>query len=76
MYIIGMLEKFFSHHMIHIFGCDYSSSGLTMETVQTKLKAFFQKNTEDGPRYDTYLIYYSGHTHDNGDWALAGRSRL
>ena len=40
--------------------------------VQSKLKAFFERTTVDGPKYDTYLLYYSGSVYDSGDWALAG----
>ena len=55
-----------------MFGCDYSSSGITTESISSKLRAFFAQSTVDGPRYDTYLLYYSGPVYENGDWALAG----
>ena len=71
--ILNHIQRFFSHHLINTYGCDYSSSGLTAESIESKLKSFFQRQTVDGPRYDTYLVYYSGHVHENGDWALAGR---
>ena len=70
--ILNSVQQFFSYHLIETFGCDFSSSGLTMESVRSKLKAFFQKQTADGPRFDTYFVYYSGPVFSNGDWALAG----
>ncbi|XP_074645260.1 transmembrane protein 168-A-like [Tubulanus polymorphus] len=76
MVILNTIERFFTHHMVHIFGCDYTSSGLTLEAVQAKLQTFFDKNTDDGPCYDTYILYYSGLSHDSGDWALTGNTIL
>lgn len=66
------IQRFFNHYLIDLYGCDYSSSGLTMDAVENKLRNFFQRVTADGPYFDTYLVYYSGHVYDNGDWALAG----
>ena len=71
----GMLNKvqlFFAHHMIENFGCDYSTRGLSLEAMQGKLRGFLELRTADGPRHDTYVVYYSGHTHRSGEWALAG----
>ncbi|XP_051979185.1 transmembrane protein 168-like [Xyrauchen texanus] len=71
----GMLNKvqhFFSHHMIETYGCDYSTSGLSLEALQAKLRIFMEVHTTDGPRYDTYVLFYSGHTHRSGEWALSG----
>lgn len=71
--MLNNVQRLFSHHMIQTFGCDYSTSGVTLETLQTKLCNFLELCTEDGPRHDTYLIFYSGHTHKGtGSWALAG----
>ncbi len=72
-HILNNVQRFFSHHLIDTYGCDYSSSGLTRDSVESKLKSFFQRMTGDGPRFDTYLVYYSGHVYENGDWALAGK---
>ncbi|KAK7891612.1 hypothetical protein WMY93_023575 [Mugilogobius chulae] len=33
---------------------------------------YCRPETSDGPRHDTYIIYYSGHTHRSGEWALSG----
>lgn len=75
--MLNNVQRLFSHHMIQTFGCDYSTSGVTMETVQTKLRNFLELRTADGPRHDTYLIFYSGHTHKGtGSWALAGGESL
>lgn len=71
--MLNNVQRLFSHHMIQPFGCDYSTSGVTLEAMQTKLRSFLELRTEDGPRHDTYLIFYSGHTHKGtGAWALAG----
>uniref|UniRef100_A0A3P9GYC1 Transmembrane protein 168 n=1 Tax=Oryzias latipes TaxID=8090 RepID=A0A3P9GYC1_ORYLA len=70
--MLNNVQRLFSHHMIQTFGCDYSTSGVTLESVQNKLRTFLELRTADGPRHDTYLIFYSGHTNKNsGAWALA-----
>ena len=43
-----------------------------MGLLQAKLRAFLELRTADGPRHDTYVVFYSGHTHRSGEWALAG----
>lgn len=73
--MLNDIQRFFASHMIETYGCDYSTSGLTFDTLQTKLKSFLELRTSDGPRHDTYILYYSGHTHSTGEWALAGRCR-
>jgi hypothetical protein len=61
--------------MVETFGCDYSTGGVTLESVQTKLRGFLDLRTADGPRHDTYLVFYSGHTQKGtGAWLLAGKS--
>lgn len=71
--MLNNVQRLFSHHMIQTFGCDYSTSGVSLEALQTKLRNFLELRTEDGPRHDTYLVFYSGHTHKGtGAWALAG----
>lgn len=75
----GMLndvQRFFAHHLIDAFGCDYSTSGVTLEALRAKIKSFLELRTSDGPRHDTYVIFYSGHTHRSGEWALAGERFL
>ncbi|KAF7665927.1 hypothetical protein LDENG_00127810 [Lucifuga dentata] len=75
--ILNSVQRLFSHHMIQTFGCDYSTSGISLEALQTKLRNFLELRTADGPRHDTYLIFYSGHTHHGaGAWALAGGESL
>uniref|UniRef100_A0A8C6TWI3 Transmembrane protein 168a n=1 Tax=Neogobius melanostomus TaxID=47308 RepID=A0A8C6TWI3_9GOBI len=75
--MLNSVQRLFSHHMVQTFGCDYSTSGLTLEAVLNKLRSFLELRTADGPRHDTYLIFYSGHTHKtNGSWALAGNEAL
>lgn len=70
--MLSSVQRFFAHHLIESFGCDYSTSGVTADALQAKVRAFFDLRTSDGPRHDTYIIYYSGHTHRSGEWALAG----
>ncbi|XP_061618377.1 transmembrane protein 168-A [Phyllopteryx taeniolatus] len=75
--MLNNVQRLFSHHMIRTFGCDYSASGVSLETLHGKLRNFLELRTADGPRHDTYLIFYSGHTHKgSGAWALAGGESL
>ncbi|XP_019898560.2 transmembrane protein 168-A isoform X2 [Esox lucius] len=71
--MLNSVQRLFSHHMIETFGCDYSTSGVTMEALQAKLKTFLELRTTDGPRHDTYVVFYSGHTLPTGAWALAAQ---
>ncbi|KAB5571521.1 hypothetical protein PHYPO_G00225860 [Pangasianodon hypophthalmus] len=70
--MLNNMQRFFSHHMIESHGCDYSSSGMTRDMLHSKLRSFLEAHTVDGPRYDTYMLFYSGHTHRTGEWALIG----
>uniref|UniRef100_A0A146PDB0 Transmembrane protein 168 n=1 Tax=Fundulus heteroclitus TaxID=8078 RepID=A0A146PDB0_FUNHE len=75
--MLNAVQRLFSHHMVQTFGCDYSTSGVTLEAVQNKLQSFLELRTADGPRHDTYLIFYSGHSQKgSGAWALAGGESL
>ncbi|MFT7805510.1 transmembrane protein 168-like [Arapaima gigas] len=74
--MLSSIQRFFSHHMIETYGCDYSAGGIAAETLQAKLRGFLEQRTADGPRHDTYIIYYSGHSLRSGDWALAGGDTL
>ncbi|XP_068458256.1 transmembrane protein 168-like [Clinocottus analis] len=74
--MLNTIQRFFAHHFIETFGCDYSTSGVTWEALQAKITAFFELQTADGPRHDTYVIFYSGHSHRSGEWALAGGTTL
>lgn len=74
--MLNNVQRFFAHHLIEAFGCDYSTSGVTLEALQAKIKSFLELRTPDGPRHDTYIIYYSGHCHRSGEWALAGGDSL
>ncbi|XP_029377978.1 transmembrane protein 168 [Echeneis naucrates] len=74
--MLNNVQRFFAHHLIETFGCDYSTSGVTLEALQAKIKSFLELRTADGPRHDTYVIFYSGHTHRTGAWALAGGDTL
>ncbi|GAA6101276.1 transmembrane protein 168 [Tachysurus ichikawai] len=70
--MLNNVQHFFSHHMMKIHGCDYSSSGVTRDAMHFKIRSFLEAHTVDGPRYDTYILFYSGHTHSTGEWALIG----
>lgn len=70
--MLNAIQRFFAYHMIETYGCDYSTSGLTFDTLHSKVKSFLELRTADGPRHDTYVLYYSGHSHSTGEWALAG----
>ncbi|KAM4678087.1 transmembrane protein 168 [Discoglossus pictus] len=74
--MLNSIQRFFATHMIETYGCDYSTSGLTFDNLHAKLKSFLELRTSDGPRHDTYIIYYSGHSHSTGEWALAGGETL
>ncbi|KAM6986000.1 transmembrane protein 168-A [Aplochiton taeniatus] len=75
--MLNGVQRLFSHHMVETFGCDYSTSGVTLEALQDKLRTFLELRTADGPRHDTYLVFYSGHTQKGtGAWALAGGESL
>lgn len=74
---LNNVQRLFSHHMVQTFGCDYSTSGVTLEVLLNKLRSFLDLRTADGPRHDTYLIFYSGHTlKGTGAWALSGGESL
>lgn len=70
--MLNAIQRFFAYHMIETYGCDYSTSGLSFDTLHSKIKTFLELRTADGPRHDTYILYYSGHSHGTGEWALAG----
>lgn len=74
--MLNNMQGFFAHHLIETFGCDYSTSGVTLEALQAKIRSFLELRTADGPRHDTYVIFYSGHTHRSGEWALSGGDTL
>ncbi|CAF2363513.1 unnamed protein product [Rotaria sp. Silwood2] len=74
--ILNGLERFMANNLIDIFGCDYSSSGITMSFIDTKLKTFFARRTNDGRHYDTYFFYFSGPTCDNGDIILSDNQKI
>ncbi|NXX48581.1 TM168 protein, partial [Tricholaema leucomelas] len=74
--MLNAIQRFFAYHMIETYGCDYSTSGLTFDTLHSKIKSFLELRTADGPRHDTYVLYYSGHSHSTGEWALAGGDAL
>ncbi|XP_039363312.1 transmembrane protein 168 isoform X2 [Mauremys reevesii] len=74
--MLNTIQRFFAYHMIETYGCDYSTSGLSFDTLHSKLKSFLELRTADGPRHDTYVLYYSGHSHGTGEWALAGGDAL
>ncbi|KAK5867033.1 hypothetical protein PBY51_011556 [Eleginops maclovinus] len=74
--MLNNVQRFFAHHLIETFGCDYSTSGVSHDALQAKIKSFLELRTADGPRHDTYIIFYSGHSYGSGEWVLAGGDTL
>ena len=70
MELINLLSRFFSEHIIHNFGTELCTSGLTIQSLESKLESFFDQRVLPGLPYDTFVLYYSGPVHENGDWAL------
>ena len=76
MELINIVSRFFSSHMIHNFGTDFSSSGISADYIEKKINLFFEQRVLPNLHYDTYILYYSGHVTDNGDWALTENKTL
>lgn len=76
MELINIVSRFFATHMIHNFGTDFSSSGIAAEYAEGKIQTFFEQRILPGLSYDTYILYYSGHVHDNGNFALTDGKSL
>lgn len=68
--LVNLVYGFFSEHIVHNFGTDLCTSGLTIEALESKLRSFFDQRVLPSVPYDTYVLYFSGPVHDNGDWAL------
>ena len=76
MELINIVSRFFSSHMIHNYGTDFSTSGISADYIEKKITSFFEQRVLPGLHYDTYILYYSGHVTDNGDWALTENKTL
>ncbi|KAK7476305.1 hypothetical protein BaRGS_00032423 [Batillaria attramentaria] len=76
MMMLTQIQHFFAFHMLNNFGCDLSTSGVSMDSLRNKLSSFFEQRTAEGPRYDTYLLYFCGDVFESGDWALSDNKRL
>lgn len=76
MELINVVSRFFSSHVIHNFGTDFSTSGISVEYAEEKIQSFFHQRVTPGLHYDTYILYYSGHVHDNGNLALTDGKTL
>ena len=70
MELVNIVSRFFASHMIHNFGTDFSTSGISLEHLETKVRSFFEQRADAGLHYDTYVLYYSGHVLADGNWAL------
>ena len=68
--MINLLSRFFSKHIVHNFGTELCTSGLTLQSLESKLESFFNQRVLPGLPYDTFVLYYSGPVCHNGDWAL------
>lgn len=76
MELITIVSRFFSNHMIHNFGTDFLTSGISTDYLKKKINSFFEQRIHHGLNYDTYILYYSGHVTDNGNWALTEDNTL
>ena len=76
MELVNIVSKFFANHMIHNFGTDFSTSGISADYIEGKITTFFEQRVIPGLHYDTYILYYSGHVVENGDWALTENKTL
>ena len=76
MELIFIVSRFFSSHMIHNFGTDISISGISADFIEKKINLFFEQCVLPSLHYDTYILYYSGHVTDNGDWVLTENKTL
>ena len=68
---LNWIQRFFAVHLIANCGSEYSSSGLSVDSLLEKLGRFFVKKTDDSLPFDTYIVYYSGPSHASGDWAMS-----
>ena len=75
-HVLNTVQRFFSFHLIQTHSCEYTSQGMSLESLKRNLKTFFDSRTNDGQRMDTYFIYYYGPMTENGCWALGGQYYL
>ena len=61
-YLLNKIQMFLQFHLIENFGCDFASNGLNKDGLESKLRNFFQKRSNDGSYYNTYVLYYCGPT--------------
>jgi hypothetical protein len=61
-YILNKLNKFINSYLIENHGCDYLTPSVGRLVLESKLKTFFSKTTLEGPKYNTYVLYYCGPT--------------
>lgn len=61
-YILNRIQEFLQFHLIENYGCDFVSTGLNKEFLEQKLRSYFQKCSNDGSFYNTYILYYCGPT--------------
>jgi hypothetical protein len=61
-YLLNKIQMFLQFHLIENFGCDFASNGLNKDGLELKLRNFFQKRSNDGSYYNTYILYYCGPT--------------
>ena len=61
-YILNRIQAFLQFHLIENYGCDFVSTGLSKELLEQRLRLYFQKCSNDGSYYNTYILYYCGPT--------------
>lgn len=74
-----IVSRFFSRHMIYDYGADVLPSGISADEIEKKITSFFHQRvlpSQASLHYDTYILYYSGHVKDNGDWLLKENKTL
>ena len=76
MELITVVSRFFSNHMIHNFGTDFLTSGISTDYLKKKINSFFEQCIHPGLDYDTYILYYSGHVTYNGKLGINRRQHF
>ena len=74
-----IVSRFFSRHMIHEFGAEILRTGISADEIEKKITSFFRQRvlpSQASLPYDTYILYYSGHVKENGDWLLRENKTL
>ena len=55
MELITIVSRFFSNHMIHNFGTDFLTGGISTDYLKKKINSFSEQRIHPGLNYDTYI---------------------